>query len=422
MTGGVKSGDGGIALSFREKTTASGLRVLVEENTAARSVAVGFFVATGSRDEPAELAGVSHFLEHMSFKTTRRRSAIEVSRALDEMGSRANAYTSWERTAYYAQILPEFAPQAMDLIAEMIDPAFLPEDFDTERKVILEEIEMYNDRPEFLLFEELMEKRYAPHSLGGSILGSRASIEGMTLDGMRAYHASRYRGSNIILAIAGGVRADDVFQWAERLTGLGAPATSAAPVGGHVPVTATGRGDVIVKRPQDAREHYLAAWTGPTVPALRERYVASVLGVLLGDEEGSRFAWALTHPGITESVEAGGISFRDDGMLYAGFSCVPETFERAREILHVEISRLRKDGCAADELDRAKTKHASRTMLAAESTMGRMSGLGVDALDGIPYHTLEEECRIILSITADEVMTWAERMTEPEVTARIGPI
>jgi predicted Zn-dependent peptidase len=178
---------------------------------------------------------------------------------------------------------------------------------------------------------------------------------------------------------------------------------------------------VIIKRPQDAREHYMAAWTGPAVPALRERYVVSVLGVLLGDEEGSRFAWALTHPGITESVEAGGISFRDDGMLYAGFSCVPETFEKAREILFAEIAKVRKDGLAADELERAKTKHASRTMLAAESTMGRMSGLGVDALDGIPYHTLEEEC-LILSITAEEVMSWAERMGDPEVTARIGPL
>jgi predicted Zn-dependent peptidase len=403
---------------FVERTLDSGLRVLVEEIPASLSAAVGFFVATGSRDERPEIEGVSHFLEHMSFKATKRRSAIEVSQALDRMGSRANAYTSWERTVYYAQILPEFTFEAMALIAEMIDPAFLPEDFAPEKQVILEEIEMYNDRPEFLLFEALMERRFAPHPLAGRILGTRASITGLTLEEMKRYHAARYAPSRLVLAVAGAVSADEVFAAAERLA-----LPSGAEAADFAPMLPAGTGEIKVARPQDARVQFVAAWPGPPRTSLRERYIANIVGILLGDEEGSRLSWTLTHTGIAESIDASGVSFRETGLFTAGWSALPENAGRARELLFAEIRRLAVEPPTGEEFERARTKFAARTMLGSESTMGRMTGLGNEALDELPYFAIHEELDLILSITEAEVAAFAERFTAaPEVVASIGPV
>lgn len=399
-----------------ERRTSAGLRVMVEEIPSALTAAGGFFVSTGSRDETKDVEGVSHFLEHMAFKATKKRSAIEVSRALDAMGSRANAYTSWERTIYYAQVLPEFIGNAVELIAEMIDPGFLQDDFDTEKKVILEEIEMYNDRPEFLLFEELMKTRYPSHSLAGRILGTRESITALELEQMKAYHRDRYAAARITLAVSGAVLAEDIFAIAERLRFSESRAleTPAAPK--------PGAGASTVTRAKDTQEHFLASWSGPKNSELKERYAASVTAILLGDEEGSRFSWALLHPGIVESVDAGNAAFRDTGLFYAGFSAAPANFSRAREILFSEIEAFRRDGPAADELERAKTKYASRTVLASESTMARMQGMGEDALDGLDYRTPEEELAMILAVNRDDVMKIASQFEETPVSAMIGPL
>lgn len=404
-------------MNFREHTTATGLRVLVESNPSALSAAVGFFVGTGSRDETPEIEGVSHFLEHMSFKATKKRSALDISRTLDEMGSRANAYTSWERTVYYAQVLPDCARDAVELLAEMIDPGFLPEDFTTEKQVILEEIEMYNDRPEFLLFEALMEKRFAGHPLAARILGTRDSITALTLPAMRAYHAARYRPSNLLLAVAGRVAPDEVFAWADALPSIGD--REATVVNRPLPLMRRGGANVI--RPKDQLEHYIVAWPGPILADVRGRYVAAILGVLAGDDEGSRLAWALTHPGLAESASVGSMSFRDTGMVFASLSAIPDQFESAREILLTQMNLLATDPPRQDEFERARTKFTSRTILAAESPMGRMSGLGGDGIEGLPYYSLEEELRILLSITRDEVVT-AAVLGEFESEASIGPV
>jgi len=334
------------------------------------------------------------------------------------MGSRANAYTSWERTVYYAQILPEFAFEAMALIAEMIDPAFLPEDFATEKQVILEEIEMYNDRPEFLLFEALMEKRFAPHPLAGRILGTRDSIAGLSLEAMKRHHAARYAPHRLALAVAGAVEAEAIFAAAKRL---------ALPGGGeredYAPALPAGTGEVRVARPKDARVQFVAVWPGPPRTSLRERYIANIVGILLGDEEGSRLSWALTHTGIAESVDASSVSFRETGLFTSGWAALPENADRAREILFAEIRRLSTEPPSGEEFERARTKFAARTMLGSESTMGRMTGLGNEALDELPYLGIREELDLILSITEAEAAAFAARFTAaPEVVASIGPI
>lgn len=399
---------------FFEISSCAGLEVLLERVPGARSAAVGFFVATGSRDESPEIAGLSHFLEHMAFKTTKRRSAAEVSLALDRCGSKANAYTSWERTAFFARVLPEYAPEIAALLAEMIDPAFALEDFETEKRVILEEIEMYNDRPDFLLFERIMEARFAGHPLARRILGSRQTIADVSLERMRQWHRSRYVDSRIVVAVSGPFGPGDIEQWT-----LAVPAESEA-VSRDLRPAPIAVGHEVLKRPDDQSAQYIATWPGPNSRDLRGRIAAGVLEIILGDDEGSRLAWALTYPGIAEGVEAGSFSFQDAGIIFAGFVANPGNYEKGVSILERELADVR-GGISDAELERAKTKFASRTVMASESPLGRMSNLANGRLDGLPYMTLREELDFIMSISKQEVIEVAQVFSEPAFTAAIGP-
>src|SRR5579871_3814158 len=194
-------------MAFHQHVLANGLRIIGEDSPTARSVAVGFFVRTGSRDETPEVSGVTHFLEHMVFKGTPRRSAFDVNRDFDKIGADYNAFTSEENTVFHACVLPEYLPQAVDVIADILRPSLRGEDFDTEKKVILEEIGMYEDQPMWSAYDHAKRAYFADHPLGNSVLGTPASITALTRDQMHTYFQRRYVAPNIIVAAAGN------FEW-----------------------------------------------------------------------------------------------------------------------------------------------------------------------------------------------------------------
>ena len=169
-------------MPFHTHTLPNGLQLIGETSPSARSVALGFFVRTGSRDETPEVSGVSHFLEHMMFKGTPRRTALEVNLDFDRIGASYNAYTSEENTVYYAAVLPEYLPKAMDVLADILRPSLRQEDFDTEKKVILEEIKMYEDQPGSVASENARRIYYEKHPLGNSVLGTSASVADLTAE------------------------------------------------------------------------------------------------------------------------------------------------------------------------------------------------------------------------------------------------
>src|ERR1700737_4023699 len=181
----------------------NGLRVIAETNPPARSVALGFFVRTGSRDETADVSGVTHFLEHMVFKGTPRRTALDVNRDFDNIGAHYNAFTSEENTFFYAAILPESLPQAVDILADILRPSLRDDDFDMEKKVIIEEIGMYEDQPMWSAYDHAKKTFFADHPLGHSVLGTPASITALTRDQMQGYFDKRYVAANITVAAAG---------------------------------------------------------------------------------------------------------------------------------------------------------------------------------------------------------------------------
>src|SRR6476619_4396092 len=202
-------------MHFHHTVLDNGLQVIAELNDRAYSVAAGFFVKTGSRDETSELAGVSHFLEHMTFKGTPRRDALAVNRDFDRVGAKHNARTSEEDTFYHVTCLPEYLPQAFDVLSDILRPTLREEDFETEKKVILEEIRMYQDNPMSVAYDAAKEVHFGSHPLGQSILGTIASIEGLKIEQMRDYFARCYGAGNIVLAVAGKTDWDQVVALAQ---------------------------------------------------------------------------------------------------------------------------------------------------------------------------------------------------------------
>src|SRR6266550_297270 len=187
-------------MHYHTTTLPNGLALVGETSPAARSVALGFFVKTGARDETADVSGVTHFLEHMVFKGTPHRTALDVNRDFDKIGAHYNAYTSEENTVFYAAILPEYLPQAVDILADILRPSLRSEDFDMEKKVIIEEIGMYEDQPMWSAYDHAKKAFFADHPLGNSILGTPDSIRTLQRDQMYEYFRRRYVASNILVA------------------------------------------------------------------------------------------------------------------------------------------------------------------------------------------------------------------------------
>src|SRR5262245_42632464 len=187
-------------MAFHTHVLKNGLRIIAETIPSARSTAIGFFVRTGSRDETAEVSGVSHFLEHMVFKGTPRRTALEVNIDFDKIGANYNAFTSEENTVFYAGILPEYLPQAVDILADILRPSLRGEDFDMEKKVIIEEIGMYDDQPNWCAYDYAKKAFFNGHPLGNSVLGTVGSITALQRDQMQAYYDRRYVAPNITVA------------------------------------------------------------------------------------------------------------------------------------------------------------------------------------------------------------------------------
>src|SRR5712692_3447785 len=192
-------------MPFHKQSLKNGLQIIGETNPSARSVALGFFVRTGSRDETSPVSGVTHFLEHMVFKGTPHRTALDVNRDFDKIGAHYNAYTSEENTVFYAAILPEYLPQAVDILADILRPSLRVEDFDMEKNVIIEEIGMYEDQPMWSAYDHAKRIYFADHPLGNSILGTPESIRALRRDQMHAYFERRYVAPNITVVAAGNL-------------------------------------------------------------------------------------------------------------------------------------------------------------------------------------------------------------------------
>src|SRR6267142_1955390 len=249
-------------MPFHQHVLDNGLTILGETSPSARSVALGFFVRTGSRDETAGISGVTHFLEHMVFKGTPRRTALDVNRDFDRIGANYNAFTSEENTVFYAAILPEYLPQAVDVLSDILRPSLREEDFEMEKNVIIEEIGMYEDQPMWSAYDHAKRAYFADHPLGNSVLGSPESIRSLTRDQMHRYFQRRYVPGNIAVVAAGSFQWDAFVKLAEKHCGRWEQGTE-----GHLdirPTRGSGRFEVLSKD-KVTQEHVILVSPGPPV-------------------------------------------------------------------------------------------------------------------------------------------------------------
>lgn len=374
-------------MAFHLHRLANGLEILGETIPTAISVGVGFYVKTGARDEHGSESGVSHFLEHMVFKGTPRRTALEVNLHFDRIGANYNAYTSEEATVYYAAVLPEYLTEIVDILADIVRPSLRLEDFETEKQVILEEIGMYDDMPTFAASDFARKIYYANHPLGNSILGSKESIVALKRDQMQTYYDRRYGANNIVFAIAGNFDWPSVIAMLEQQCGqwpTGTPGranlTPAPGVGGvHRQVKAT-----------VAQEHLLLISPGPSAQDPL-RYAAATLALAIGDDSGSRFYWELVHPGAVESASCGLEQNEGSGSVMSSFSCEPdEAAENYATMLRI-LAEVQESNITEEELITAKCKIASRLVRASERTMGRMRMLAGSWIDHQEFPDLDRD-------------------------------
>ena len=329
---------------------------------------------TGSRDEHAEEAGVSHFLEHMMFKGTPTRTAAEVNLAFDRIGAsdHTNAATGEETTEYYTAVLPEYLPDAVDILADMLRPSFLEEDFATEKQVILEEIKMYEDSPRGRWRGTTPRRPTTPGTRWGTrSWATTESITALTSKQMRDYFARRYVGPNVLAVAAGNYDWDEFVRLIEECCG-GWPGTPAAR---ESLTEAAGAGGVhLIPRPDASQEHVLVMAPGPASDSPL-RYPAMVLSLALGDYTGSRIYWELVDPGRVESAGFLADFNHGAGLVAATFSCDPDQTQANLDTIRAILAKAQAEGVTEDELATAKNKITSRIVRYAEKPTGRMRAI-----------------------------------------------
>jgi len=333
------------------------------------STAVGFQIRTGARDEDPKIDGVSHFLEHMMFKGTQNRGWQEINRDFDQMGARYNAFTSWEETCYYAWVLNDEVPRAMDLLSDMLAPALPEDEFTTEKKVILEEIARYNDMPEHIAFEEAMRIAFAGHRLSSNILGTPKTVGKMTRQQMLDYFKQRYVPSNITLFACGNIDEKALLEQVEQLWG-----SRSGPRAENIPVTpGFHKGGKSLTRKDVTRQHLIMMW--PAIPMSDRRSIASMLlGNILGDDKNSRIYWSVRHAGLAEEAGASYWGFSDTGLMAAHASCDPSKAEKVAAIIRAEAGKLKK-GIKEEELQRVKNRARTALVFHAETPFNRFRQL-----------------------------------------------
>ena len=394
---------------FRETTLANGLRIAAEVDGRGYSAALGYFVRAGSRDEVDSESGLSHFLEHMMFKGTERRTAADVNRELDELGGQSNAYTSEEQTVYYATVLPKFQDRIVDLLTDMLSPTLDEQEFETERQVILEEIAKYEDQPPFGAFERAMEVHFGPRGLGRRILGTTESIQTMQASAMRDYFHRRYRPENIVLAATGNIDFDGLVAEVEKRTADWASRPlNPAPAADDAQSMPEGISlDTAIAIPGVHQAYLVRIAPGPNMRS-KDRYAARALASILGDEGGSRLFWELIDSGRAEVATVWPHEFMDAGAWFTYMVCAPEDAGSNCRLMDDIVQRTMQLGVEADELSQTLSKATAGCIMQSERPSNRLFGIGSRWLTCGEYLSTDDTLDQLRSIELEDIANAAQ--------------
>jgi predicted Zn-dependent peptidase len=398
----------------RLTTLDSGARVVTEAMPSVRSIALGFWVRAGSRDEDHEHAGISHFLEHLLFKGTDRFSSREIDEAFDAMGAEVNAGTGKETTSVYTRFLDNHLERAFDVIQDMVLRPAYP-DIDSERQVVIEEIAMYEDEPQDKVHDVLAGAIFGDHPLGRPIIGRSDVVSSVPVPEISAWHDGRYVPGNIVLAAAGNLEHERIVELAERAFGeaRGVPVAAAS---------APARNDQVLRFHKKETEQYHLCIGGAGIPRGDERrFALRVLDTILGGSTSSRlFQEVREKRGLAYSVYSYASHYADTGQVALYVGTRPDNVGEAVDVIASELRRLVDDGVTEEELERARDNVKGRTVLSMESTLTRMNRLGSSILMGVPLLTIDEVLAAFDAVTLDDVNALARDFWQPEHMAAAG--
>ena len=382
----------------------SGVRVVTEEVPSVRSVALGLWVRTGSRNETPAQAGVSHFLEHLLFKGTERYSAIEISERFDGLGASINAATGKETTHLHARFLDEHTDEVFELLAEMLLAPTYPE-VDSERQVVLEEIAMYEDEPQDRVHDVLAEAVFGEHPLGRRVLGEAEVIASIPIPEIESYRSSHYTGPQIVVGAAGHLEHSRIVELTERLVRPPAETDGAMETGG---VDGAGR---LCFYPKETEQYHICFGA----PGLRRddqrRYPLAVLDAIFGGSTSSRlFREVREKRGLAYSVGSYNEQFTDLGLVATYVGTREDNVEEACAIIGAELARLRSEPVSDEELTRAKESVKGRLVLSSESTAARMTRISRATLFGLPIESLDEMLAKVDAIEVDDLTELASEL------------
>ncbi len=407
----------------RRTVLPNGLRVLTESIPTMRSVAFGVWVGVGSRDETPALSGVSHFLEHLLFKGTARRTALDISAEIEAVGGETNAFTTKEYTCYYARVLDTDLPLAVDVMGDLIASSLLAEpDVETERGVILEEIAMHDDEPGDEVHDLLNEAMYGSHPLGRLISGTADTISPMTRRQILGFYRRRYTPPHIVVAAAGNVDHSTVVRDVRR-TPLGSgPAAEPAPHRLATRAVPIRTGQTVVRDKDTEQAHLVLG--GPGLNRSDERrFALGVLNNVLGGGMSSRlFQEVREKRGLAYSVYSYTTQYTDTGLFAVYAGCAPGKVDEVLSLTRDELARVAAEGLSEAEVARGRGMAKGSLVLGLEDTGSRMSRLGKGELLYDELLTVDDLLARIDAVTVEQVRAVAaDLLTQPMSLAVIGP-
>lgn len=422
----VRDAEGAVTSRVRRTVLPSGLRIVTEQMAGARSATIGVWVDVGSRDETARLHGASHFLEHLLFKGTHERSALDISVELDAVGGEFNAFTAKEYTCFHARVLDEDLPLAVDVLGDMITGSVItPEDVEAEREVILDEIAMHDDDPDDVVHNLFAEQAWGPTSpLGRSIAGTTESIEGLDRGRIWRFYQRHYRPEHMVVSVAGSLDHATVVRDVRRAFGRGGWLDGTAePVG---PRTGAKRvrvrpGSVETTRPFEQVNVVLG------MEGLRRddprRFALGVLNTALGGGTSSRLFQEIREiRGLAYSVYSFAANHADSGLVGVAVGCLPAKLDEVLATVRLELSRVAAHGLTEDELSRGKGQLRGGLVLGLEDSASRMIRLGKAELVHDELLDIDDVLKRIDAVTLDEVSeVAAEVFARKEILAVVGP-
>lgn len=397
--------------NIQREVLPNGLVVITEAMRHVHSVSVGIWVRAGSRREPAELNGITHFIEHMVFKGTERRTAEEIARSVDSVGGMLDAFTSKEMTCFNAKVLDEHLPIAFDVLSDLVlRPRFAADDVRKEKSVVLEEIKMDEDNPDYLVHEIFTQNFWRDHPLGRPILGTRETVKRFHPGPVTSFFRHGYAPNNIVITAAGHLDPARVVDLVAREFG------DRKPAGGGFTETAPQPQARISTRTKRELEQVHLCLGVPSYPFAHERrFAATLLNTILGAGMSSRlFQNIREKQGLAYAVFSELSPYRDAGILTIYAGTARETARRVVHSIVEEFRNLKERGVSPEELRRAKDHLKGSLMLSLESTNARMSNLARQEIYFGRFFSLEEVVHAIEAVTPEEVQQVAREFFRPE--------